>query len=238
MWLTVLQNKSWFKRMNKIWQKKDDSTKKFDEFLSLKGRVFISPNDVKSVTFYFPLFPLFFQILVFLDNVLLIKFAYCHVWMEISICLAIRKELDYLLINLLQLFVFFCFRIQKYCSMREEIHFFESNFKRFKQLKLFLEKIESFLKTVRMYKWETDIDVGFPSFVSRVINFPQSLDLLVVKFCNYWQGSISHEFCCLLFHLDISSLIRFWCLINNWSMWLLARKFFYIKIDDKFEIRM
>jgi hypothetical protein len=69
--------------------------------------------------------------------------------------------------------------------MREEIHFFESDLKGFKEVELLLEKIESFLKMVRMYKWEADIDVWFPSLVSRVINFSQSLDLLVVKLCNY-----------------------------------------------------
>lgn len=137
---------------------------------------------------------------MFLHHILLGKFSHCHVWMKISVCFAIRKNLHYFSVNLLQFLIFFCLRIQKYRPVRKKIHFPESYFKWFIWLQLFLEKIERAFKKVWMDKRKTDIDVGFPSWVCRVMNFSDSLNLLVVLVCNYWQGSVSHKFVGFFLH--------------------------------------
>jgi hypothetical protein len=64
--------------------------------------------------------------------------------------------------------------------MRKEVHFSEDDIKGREVLEPFLESVEGMLKKWLIKEWETKVNMRLPALEGWVIEFPKSLNLLIV----------------------------------------------------------
>lgn len=150
----------------------------WDELCCPEGGVFLALEDMEALACPLPFFPLSLKLLPqSIDCLLFDLVGDGHVRRKVLMFLAsnLRKPCNRPIINLLEL-IAIRFRIDKTNPMRETANILEPNLKSLKFLKLLPEYLLNLIKTSRLDKRKSNIDMRWPSIEGGIMFLPDLLD--------------------------------------------------------------